>query len=75
MKFLILEDKLSTEIARLKKLFIKAYRTYLSNKPRKQKLDVLEEIILSCLDDKTDLKLLIIRLNENYSRGKKREKE
>jgi len=72
MKFLIVEDKISTEMSRIKNLFVKYYKSYLNNKSRSFKLDQLEEVIEQCLTDKTDLKLLLYRLSSKLTGQKKK---
>jgi hypothetical protein len=72
MKLIIIEDKISTEMTRIKNLFIKYYKSYLNNKSRSFKLDQLEEVIEQCLTDKTDLKLLLYRLSSKLTGQKKK---
>lgn len=72
LKDIILEArKISGELVRVKKLFVKSYGLYLGGKSRKTRLDFFEEIIVDLLS-RTELKFLIIRLQREYSKNSKK---
>jgi len=65
----------STELVRIKKLFIRGYRSYLSTKPRLDRLEFILDILSEILPEKSDLKLLMVALNRRYSQKKTKDKD
>ena len=65
------EVKISGELARVKKLFKTSFKTFLGGKSRDTKLDFIEDMISDALT-KSDQKFLILRLQKNQTRKKKK---
>jgi len=73
-KFRIVEAY-SYELDRIKKLFVKGFRSYLSNKPRGDRLEFIMDVISEIVPDRSDLKLLMVQLNKHYGKPKKKTKK
>lgn len=63
------EQKLSGELNRVRDLFVKGFKTFLSSKSRDVKLDFLEEVIGDTIT-KSDVKYLILRLQKGMNKKK-----
>lgn len=68
LSFLLTEKNLSAEVERVKKLFTGSFKKYLKSRSRTTRLEFIISVIDDIIDDKTDLKLLIIALNKMYSK-------
>lgn len=63
------EQKLSGELNRVRDLFVKGFKTFLSSKSRDVKLDFFEEVIGDTIT-KSDVKYLILRLQKGMNKKK-----
>ena len=67
----ILNEKLSGEIMRVKKLFITSFKTFLGGKSREKRLEFIFEVINSILT-KAEIKFLILDLQKGQQKKKKK---